>query len=118
MFFNKKTTCHQSHRHDSKAEASYCDELNLRKKAGEIRDYSAGTTFILLPKLITLDKKTLPAVKFTPDFLIFHFDETIEIIDVKSANGYTTAVFRLKWRMLMSLLDKSPHIYFFTIVKR
>ena len=43
----KKAVCGSGHRHDSKEEACYCDQLALLQKAGEILGYELQKTFKL-----------------------------------------------------------------------
>lgn len=57
---------------DSKKEADYYCNLKLRLQAGEIKGFCLQPVFILAPGL-----------KYKADFIVFHNDETTEIIDTK-----------------------------------
>ena len=60
------------HTFDSQKEANYYCELKLRLQGNEINGFCLQPTFILAPKL-----------KYKADFIIFHKDNSTEIIDVK-----------------------------------
>lgn len=71
---------------DSKDEAHYYEALKIRQAKKEIK------CFELQPKLILIegfkkDGKTYRAMTYTPDFLIYHNDDSEEYVDVK---GMTT----------------------------
>ena len=63
------------HTFDSQKEADYYCELKLRLQGNEINGFCLQPTFILAPKL-----------KYKADFIIFHKDNSTEIIDVKGVN--------------------------------
>ena len=60
------------HTFDSKKEADYYCELKLRLQSGDIKGFCLQPVFILAPGL-----------KYKADFIVFHNDETTEIIDTK-----------------------------------
>lgn len=60
------------HTFDSKKEAGYYNELNIRLQGKDIRGFCLQPTFILANGL-----------KYKADFVIFNNDKTFEIIDVK-----------------------------------
>ena len=60
------------HTFDSQKEADYYCELKLRLQAKEIKGFCLQPIFILAPKL-----------KYKADFIVFHKDNSTEIIDVK-----------------------------------
>ena len=60
------------HTFDSQKEADYYCELKIKLKANEINGFCLQPTFILAPKL-----------KYKADFIVFHKDNSTEIIDVK-----------------------------------
>ena len=60
------------HTFDSQKEADYYCELKLRLQGKEINGFCLQPTFMLAPKL-----------KYKADFIIFHKDNSTEIIDVK-----------------------------------
>ena len=57
---------------DSKKEADYYCDLNLRLQCGDIRGFCLQPVFILAPGL-----------KYKADFIVFNNDGTSEIIDTK-----------------------------------
>lgn len=57
---------------DSQKEADYYCELKIKLQAGEINGFCLQPTFILAPGL-----------KYKADFIVFHKDNTSEVIDVK-----------------------------------
>ncbi|MBR3152746.1 MAG: DUF1064 domain-containing protein [Clostridia bacterium] len=60
------------HTFDSQKEANYYSELKLRLQAKEINGFCLQPTFILAPKL-----------KYKADFIVFHKDNSTEVVDVK-----------------------------------
>ena len=64
------------HTFDSQKEANYYSELKLNLQAKEINGFCLQPTFILAAGL-----------KYKADFIVFHKDNSTEIIDVK---GYKT----------------------------
>lgn len=65
-------TSADGHTFDSKKEAEYYCELKLRLQSGDIKGFCLQPVFILAPGL-----------KYKADFIIFHNNETAEIIDTK-----------------------------------
>ena len=47
----KKSQCSYGHLHDSKKEASRCDELHLLLQSGEISDLELQKSFLIIPAL-------------------------------------------------------------------
>ena len=92
---------------DSLRERAYYDELKLRQKAGDVKEFQVKPTYYFYktisfydhkPYLGVSDKKLpLKAVfTYTPDFVVDG-----ELQDVK---GVQTAVFRLKAKITAALL--------------
>jgi hypothetical protein len=71
---------------DSKDEAHYYESLKLRQARGEIKCFELQPTFTLIEGF-KKQNKTYRAITYTPDFKIYHNDNSIEYIDVK---GMTT----------------------------
>lgn len=82
--FNAKPTEYRGARFDSKGEARYCAELDLRVKAGEVLFYLRQVP-IHLPG----------GTKLVVDFLEFHADGTAHFVDFK---GVQTDAFKIKKR--------------------
>ncbi|MCI8443659.1 MAG: DUF1064 domain-containing protein [Clostridia bacterium] len=60
------------HTFDSQKEADYYCELKIKLQAKEINGFCLQPTFILAPSL-----------KYKADFIVFHRDNSTEVIDVK-----------------------------------
>ncbi|WP_286910720.1 DUF1064 domain-containing protein [Clostridium sp. UBA1652] len=71
---------------DSKDEAKYYEALKIRKYRGEILNFELQPKFTLVPSF-KKDGKTNRAITYTPDFTIYHNDDSVEYVDVK---GMTT----------------------------
>lgn len=71
---------------DSKDEAKYYLHLKERKAKGEVLNFELQPKYVLIPKFERRGKK-YREITYSPDFLIYHLDETLEAIDVK---GFST----------------------------
>lgn len=71
---------------DSKDEAMYYNALKIRKFKEEIKNFELQPKFTLIEGF-KKDGKTYRAITYTPDFTIYHNDNSIEYVDVK---GMTT----------------------------
>ena len=71
---------------DSKDEAKYYEALKIRKYRGEIQNFELQPKFTLVQGF-KKNGKTYRAITYTPDFVIYHNDNSEEYIDVK---GMTT----------------------------
>jgi hypothetical protein len=96
---------HQSYRYynvkkqgknDSKFEAGRAQELELLKRAGEIKDFREQVK-------IPLEVNGYHICNYFIDFVVDHNDGTTEYIETK---GYATDVWKLKWKMFEALYDK------------
>ena len=70
--YRAQKTSIDGHTFDSKKEAEYYCELKNRLKANDIRGFCLQPIFILATGL-----------KYKADFIIFHNDDTTEIVDTK-----------------------------------
>ena len=120
---NIEKTCHQNHLHDSIKEASYCDQLELRKKAGDIIDYASQVKHVLVPAFTNSIGEKVRAITYTPDFVVYH-DGFTEIIDVKAMRldrrgvmvpACATQAWKIKWKLLMHAM-REDRVYRFTVV--
>lgn len=71
---------------DSKDEAKYYEALKIRKYRGEIQNFELQPKFTLIQGF-KKNGKTYRAITYTPDFVIYHNDNSEKYIDVK---GMTT----------------------------
>jgi hypothetical protein len=83
----------KTHGFDSKKEYHYACELEILKKGKAIKDYEVHKRFEL--QGINGSK----VCRYIADFVVYHLDDQIEIIDVKSP-ATVTPLFRLKWKLL------------------
>ena len=67
---------------DSKDEAKYYELLKAKRAAGEIINFELQPQYILQPSF-KKDGKTIRAITYTADFLIYHLDGTEEAVDIK-----------------------------------
>ena len=82
----------------SRKEADYYNELCLRKRARDIKDFSLQPKFILLYDFVHGGKK-YKGISYTADFKIEHNDGTSEIIECK---GFKTKDYILRKKLLLS----------------
>ncbi|WP_125153118.1 DUF1064 domain-containing protein [Clostridium rectalis] len=71
---------------DSKDEAKYYEYLKSKKAKGQILNFELQPKYVLIPPF-KKNGKTYRAMTYTPDFLVYHLDESEELIDVK---GFST----------------------------
>ena len=112
--FHKKTEI-DGRVFDSQTEAEYYEYLKQLKAEGKIDDFTMQDPFVLQDKFIIVDgqrydesdknfKKiqkanpgcTTQAIKYISDFMVYHKNGTIQVVDVK---GQKTADFKLKEKM-------------------
>jgi hypothetical protein len=79
--------------YDSKFEAGYAQELNLRTKAGDIKSYDEQV-------VLDLDVNGYHVCTYKIDFIVYHNDGITEYVETK---GYPTPVWRLKFKLFESL---------------
>ncbi|MBU2025410.1 MAG: DUF1064 domain-containing protein [Patescibacteria group bacterium] len=82
--------------YDSKFEAGYAQELELRKKAKDIKDWEAQ-------KRIELRVNGELITTYKIDFVVYHNDKTIEYVETK---GYETYDWRLRWKLFVANFKK------------
>jgi hypothetical protein len=86
---NKRTQCNDGSWHQSKKEAQYCTNLQLRQKAGDIKFFLQQVPF------------RLPGgVKYLLDFLVVYPGGRIEYLDIK---GYKTPMYLLKKKQVEAI---------------
>ncbi len=84
----------------SNKEADYAAELDLRKKAGDIKSWERQVK-------ISLDVKKKHIANYYVDFMIHHNDKTKEYVEVK---GFATEVWRLKWLLFEALYSNKRNV--------
>lgn len=79
----------------SKGEAGYAQELELRKKAGEIKE--------IQPQFkISLDVNGYHICNYIVDFLVVMADDSVEIHEYK---GFSTMLWQYKWKLTEALFS-------------
>jgi len=89
---NVKTE-YNGNKYDSKAEATYAQQLDCRMRAGEVLGWERQV-------VVHLDIGKIHICKYIADFVVTLKDGTVEWIDVK---GVKTATFQLKHKLLKAL---------------
>lgn len=80
----------------SEKEGLYAQNLEWRKRAGEITSYQCQVPIVLKVKGVKI-------CEYIADFLVTYPDGKRQYIDVK---GFSTEVFKLKWKLCMALKDE------------
>ena len=112
--YRAKKTTYNGQTYDSKFEAGVAQELDLRLKAGEFKDWERQFKIECIP----YDKfgNPLPALKVSHkvDFRIHHHDDSFELLEAK---GMETKDYQMRRRWLehVWLPEHPDHIY--TVVK-
>jgi len=90
----------------SKKEAGWAIELDLRKKAGDIKGWDRQVK-------ISLDVNGYHIANYYIDFVVYLNDGRNEYLEVK---GFATDVWRLKWKLFEALYSQDKNIIL-TVVK-
>lgn len=106
-FGAKKTVCRQKHTHDSKKEATRCNELYVLKRGGVITRLKQQPKFVLLKGFWCQHEKIRPIV-YRADFSYYEDGELV-IEDVK---GKRTEVYLLKKKMLLNQIKNKKRCKF------
>lgn len=111
--YGAKKTEFNGYKYDSKFEASVARDLELRKTAGEIKDYDRQFKV----EMWAYDQNGDKAMKVTHkvDFRIHHHDESFELLEAK---GVETSDYKMrrKWLETFWLPINLDHTY--TVVKQ
>lgn len=99
-YFNTPKVKIGNKQYDSKFEAGYGQELELRLKAGEIEGFE---THVPIPLVVN----GYEVCKYYVDFVIFHKDETMEYVETK---GYPSDTWKLKWKLFCALFEDDPNV--------
>lgn len=91
--YNSRKTIYNGIKYDSKLEAEYAQQLDIRKRDGDIKDWRRQE-----PIKLEVNGKKIATYKV--DFVITHNDNAEEYIEIK---GMRTAVFNLKWKLFEAL---------------
>lgn len=91
--YNNVRQEYNGHHYDSKLEAKYAQELDFRIDAGEVKEWERQ---VKLP----LTMNGIHLCNYYIDFKVTMTDGSIEYVEVK---GKETQLWRLKWKILLSL---------------
>ena len=81
---------------DSKHEALYYELLKRKRAEGKIQNFELQPKYLLQPSF-KYNGKTIRAIHYIGDFLIYHLDGTEEVIDIK---GMAVPVALMKRKMM------------------
>jgi len=98
-FTNKKQEYNKS-LYDSKFEAGYAAELDLRLKAKQIKGWERQIK-------IPLDVNGYHITNYYIDFVVYHLDGITEYVEAK---GYMTEVWKMKWKIFEALYSEKPDV--------
>jgi hypothetical protein len=94
--------------YDSKFEAGYGQELEMRKKAGEIKDYETHKPMDLISNGYKIGTYYI-------DFIVYHNDDTLEYVETK---GFPTELWKYKWKIFCSMYEDDPNIKLSLIMQK
>lgn len=80
--YNSKKVEYKGITFDSKSELQYFQELEEKVANGEIKSFSIQPTYTLIESFEKFGKK-YRAMTYTPDFLVTHNDNSIQLVDIK-----------------------------------
>lgn len=86
--------------YDSRFEAGYAQELELRKRAKDIKGFD---THVKIPLVVN----GYTVCDYYIDFVISHNDGTREMVECK---GFATEVWKLKWKLFLAIYEDDPSI--------
>jgi hypothetical protein len=103
--YNNRRTRYGGRIYDSVLEGSYAQELDLRKKAGDIKDWKAQVPFEMRVNGMLI-------CRYKVDFVVYHNDGSKEAVETK---GVWTPAGRIKFKLMEALYGDE---YKLTIVRR
>ena len=93
--YHAKSTAYDGNVYHSKAEAAYAQELDLRKKAGEVTKWERQVK-------LDLQVNGQHITNYYIDFVVHCTDGSREFVEVK---GLELGEWRIKWRILEATFD-------------
>lgn len=94
--YRNESAVYNGIRYHSKKEAKYAEDLDWRVKGKDIKSWDRQVK-------ISLDVNGKHICNYYIDFVIHHNDGSREYIEVK---GFSTEVWRLKWKLFEALIDE------------
>lgn len=109
----KRTLANDGIKRDSKFEAGVADDLLLRKKAGDIKDYDSQ--FKVIIPIFNEHGKKVHEVSHKVDFRIHHNDGSYELYEAK---GIETFDYRFRKKLLEKIWLPEHLDHTYTVVKQ
>ena len=111
--YGAKRTEFNGKKYDSKFEASVAQDLELRKKAKDIKDYETQYKV----EIWCYRENGLPAFKVSHkvDFRVHHFDNSFELLEAK---GVETPDYKWRRKFLEEIWLKEHLDHTYTVVKQ
>lgn len=106
-FHTAKKANYNDYIYDSKFEAGYAQELDVRLKAGEITKWERQV-------VLHLAVNGFEVCTYRIDFVVYYPDGEVEYVELK---GYAMPVWRLKWKLFEALYSDKPGVRL-TVVKQ
>lgn len=97
---NAKKQEYNGYLYDSKFEASYAQELDLRLKAKDIKGYDRQVNLDLIVNGYLV-------CQYRIDFIVYHNDGTVEYVECKGRHFDT---WRLKYKLFEALYSEKPGV--------
>lgn len=112
--YNARSSVYNGVYYHSQLEAGFARDLDLRKKAGDIKDWKRQIPidFYIEKKILNL-KEGIKICRYYVDFQIIHNDKTIEWVEVK---GFQTDLWRFKWKLFEAFFGNEPNMKL-TVIK-
>ncbi len=97
---NAKKQEYNGYLYDSKFEASYAQELDLRLKAKDIKGYDRQVNLDLIVNGYLV-------CQYRIDFIVYHNDGTVEYVELK---GLYSQMFIFKFKLFEALYSDKPDV--------
>jgi hypothetical protein len=98
--YHNKRQEYGGHSYMSKLEADVAFQLDMRIKAGEVKEYKRQVR-------IPLEVNGKHICNYIIDFVVECTDGTIEYLEAK---GFETDVWRMKWKIFEALYENKPNV--------
>lgn len=95
---------------DSKKEAGYAAQLDLRVRAGEIFTWGKGKSIFLVANGVELVGPSGRRLYYRPDFEVVHLDGRRELVDVKGRQDTADVAYKLFWTKKEVLRSMGIHL--------
>lgn len=95
-----KKSEYQGSIYDSKFEAAFAHELDMRKRAKDIENWERQVR-------IPLEVNGYHITNYYIDFIVYYADGTIEYVECK---GWASDVWKLKWKLFEAIYSDKPNV--------